>query len=166
MNITQNHIYNRNMEEVLSLFGDAQFMQKKYTALGAKNIKIRKLLKTDNSLTIDTRREVPVSDNTPSVIKRFIGERNRTRQKEEWSKQGNCWQCQLSVDISGVPARIKGSMVLSPTEAGCENRISITIDSSIPFIGETLCRFIGDNMTPLIEQEYTLFKDELNLVAA
>ncbi|MDB2384685.1 DUF2505 domain-containing protein, partial [Endozoicomonas sp.] len=115
----------------------------------------------ESTLLVDSRREVPVSEDTPAVIKKFIGEWNRTRQKEEWTKGADGWHNHFKVDISGVPARIKGKMHLRPTETGCENAVSIDISTSIPFVGETLCRFIGQNIEQLAQQEFQVILNRL-----
>ncbi|WP_263081982.1 DUF2505 domain-containing protein [Endozoicomonas sp. Mp262] len=166
MNINQTHSYNHNLEEVFALFANPGFMEQKYSALGARNFKAKSVKLENTELLVDTRREVPVSEDTPSVIKRFVGEWNRTRQKEQWQKQNDGWHCQFKVDISGVPARIQGTMHLRPTENGCENEVSINVSSSIPLIGETLSRFIGENIDDLAQKEYKVILKHLESVTA
>ncbi len=166
MNINQTHQYSHDLDAVFSLFADQEFIAQKYTTLGARNFKAKTVKLEDTTLLVDTRREVPVSDDTPSVIKKFVGEWNRTRQKEEWNKTADGWHCEFKVDISGVPARIKGKMHLRSTDDGCENQVSIEIKSSIPLVGDTLCRFIGENIDKLAQQEYKIIRQHLETAIA
>ena len=166
MNINQTHCYPHNLDTVFALFADPEFMEQKYNALGARKFKAKTVKLEDTELLVDTRREVPVSADTPSVIKRFVGEWNRTRQKEEWKKAADGWHCQFKVEISGVPARIKGKMHLKPTETGCENQVSIDISTSIPLVGDTLCRFIGENIDQLAQKEFKVILNHLESAIA
>ena len=166
MKINQTHAYSHNIDEVFALFADAEFMEKKYVALGARNFKAKTVTLEGDQLLVDTRREVPVDDSTPAALKKFVGEWNRTRQKEEWTKKADGWHCSFKVDISGVPARINGTMHLCPTEEGCENRVVIDISSSIPFVGDALCNFIGKNVDHLVQAEYRVVKEQLESVTA
>ncbi len=166
MKINHIHQYNQSLDAVFLLFADAEFMAKKYTALGARNFKVKTVCLEDSHLLVDTRREVPVDDNTPATLKKFVGEWNRTRQKEEWNKQADGWHCTFKVDISGVPARINGTMHLRQTEQGSENRVAIDITSSIPFVGNALCNFIGKNVDSLVQEEYKIIKEYLESVPA
>ncbi|WP_330924167.1 DUF2505 domain-containing protein [Candidatus Sororendozoicomonas aggregata] len=166
MKINQTHQYDQNLDAVFALFADADFMAKKYTTLGARNFKAKTVSLEDSHLLVDTRREVPVDDNTPAPLKKFVGEWNRARQKEEWNKQADGWHCNFKVEISGVPARINGTMHLCQTEKGCENVVTIDISSSIPFVGNALCNFIGKNVDKLVRAEYKVIKEHLESVSA
>ena len=165
MNINQTHSYPHALDSVFALFADPEFIEKKYSTLGARNIKLKTVKLEESTLLVDTRREVPASDDTPAVIKKFVGEWNRSRQKEEWTKAADGWHCQFKVEISGVPARIKGKMHLRSTDSGCENLVSIDISTSIPFVGETLCRFIGQNIEQLAQQEFKIILNHLEETA-
>ncbi|MDD7805792.1 MAG: DUF2505 domain-containing protein [Endozoicomonas sp. (ex Botrylloides leachii)] len=162
MHINQTHNYPHPLHSVFNLFADSAFIEEKYTLLGARNIKIKKINLLDANLYVDSRREMPASEDIPAVIKKFMGEWNRVRQKEEWTQTTDGWYCQFSVDILGVPVRISGTMSLRSTATGCENSVFIDINTSIPFIGETLCRFVGQNAQRLAQQEFSIILSHLN----
>lgn len=161
MNINQIHSYPHDLEAVFALFADPEFMAEKYAALGARNFKARTVTRDKAGLLVDTRREVPVSNETPALLRRFVGQWNRTRQKEQWQKKDDGWHCQFKVDISGVPARIQGTMHLRPSEQGCDNDLSIQISSAIPLVGDALSRFIGETIETLAHQEHRVILDHL-----
>ena len=166
MNVSQTHHYPYPLTRLFELFSSAEFIENKYTALGARNIKLKTVKLEDDHLLIDSRREIPVNDDTPTVIKKFVGEWNRTRQKEEWNKVEGGWQSRFKIDIASAPVRIQGTMHLFETETGCTNQLSIDVNTSIPFIGDTLCRFIGQNIEQLAEQEQHFISKHLEATEA
>lgn len=162
MEITKIHEYPYGVCSVFYLFSERAFIQEKYNKLGARKIKIKKLELGGSTLLVDSSREVPVNDNTPSVLKKFVGEWNRVRQKEDWVKSGESWFSNFKVEISGVPVRIKGEMQIRPTETGCQNRVAIEVSTSVPFIGGTLCQFIGHNIEQVVDQEFHIILNHLD----
>ncbi|OQX39689.1 MAG: hypothetical protein B0D91_01070 [Oceanospirillales bacterium LUC14_002_19_P2] len=155
MKVTARHQYTASVEDIYAFFASETTVNDKYEALGSRKFRIKDLTTGPDTLTIDSRREVPVGDEIPAMLKKFAGEWNRVRQRENWNKNSDgSYSCKLRIDIDGVPVKINGDMTLQPEENGCVNIVDIEINSSVPLVGKALAEFVGQNTEQQMESEY------------
>ncbi len=153
MKITRDHPYTHDAEAVFDLFTDADEIEAKQEALGAREISIEECERNDADAVVRFVRELPAE--VPGILKRFLQPWNTVEQAEEWRSNGDDgFQADIDIDIANVPVTVSGTLTLEPTDEGCVNLIRLTVDSGIPFVGKTLAEFVAADCKRLIAMEY------------
>lgn len=160
MKIRQDHEYAHDLEAVYALFVDAEEVEAKHAALGARNISIEECELYEDGADISFVRELPAE--VPGVLARFLQPWNTVNQAEQWrSSERGGYDAELDIDIAGVPVTITGSLVLEPVEGGCVNHVRIDIGCGVPFVGKTLTEFVGKDCERLVSEEYVYICERL-----
>ena len=158
MEVKAKHVYKKSVDAVFATFGDKAGLEKKFQALGARNIKIESCKSTKNSLDVIMTREVPVD--APAILKKFLGEWNSARQEEHWKgTPGKSYEADLKVTFKGVPVTITGKMLLSGDAKGCVNDVTLRVESSVPLIGGKLAEFVGNSAASEAQKQYEYIRD-------
>lgn len=160
MQVKMKHTYKQSVDALFKSFGNKSVMEKKYAALGARNVRIEKCKLTKTSLESKFSREVPT--NVPGLLKKFLGEWNLITQEEHWTGvAGKQYESEMTVAFQGVPILIRGTMVLSGDAKGCTNTVVLEVTSSVPLIGRKLAEFIGETAADEGQKEYEYLKANL-----
>ncbi len=160
MKVSASHAYDCSAEAVFATFADADYLQAKHEALGARNIVIERCDAGDDSLETRLRREMPAD--VPGVLKKFLSPWNELVQEEHWSGNGaDGYRCNFSIDIKGVPVTLKGKMHLHDTGSGSVNEVNLDIDCGIPLVGKKLAQFIGADAEKAMQAEYDYIRNNL-----
>jgi hypothetical protein len=159
--ITACHPYSHSLDSVLRYFSESELLESKYQSLGATQIRIDAIEETDDGFYTKSRRNIAA--NVPVFLSSLLGSSNRLTQEERWYwLDDTSLRCELSVDISGVPIAIHGTMNFRETPDGCENRVLIELITSIPILGKKLEKFIANDISKSIEAEYQVIKSNLH----
>ncbi len=160
MKIRRDHEYAHDLEAVYALFTDADEIEAKQEALGARSICIEECEVYDDGADVRFVRELPAD--VPRILTKFLQPWNTARQSERWwSKDDGRYEADLEIEIAGVPVTISGSLELEPLENGCVNHIRMTVDCGIPLVGKTLAEFVGKDCKRLIADEYQYLTERL-----
>ena len=160
MEVKMKHAYKQSVDVLFKAFGTKSTLEKKYAALGARNVDVEKCKLTKTGLETKFTREVPT--NVPGLLKKFLGEWNHVTQEEHWSgTAGKQFESTLTVAFKGVPVAITGTMVLSADGKGCTNTVVLNVTSSVPLIGRKLAEFIGETAAAEGQKEYEYLKGAL-----
>lgn len=152
MKLTHTHIYEQPIEAIYKSCINHDFIKTKMAALGARNIEVTIQRKKD-SVIVEIVREMPID--VPSIFKSFMNPWTKMTQTEVWKGDtGGPYYCNIDIKVHGAPLNIQGQMKLGATEGGTAV-VSITeVNSTIPFIGQSLSNFIGETSKKAIEQEF------------
>lgn len=160
MKVIAKHQYTAPVEDIYRFFSAETNVTDKYAALGSRKFRIKSLTTGPEIMSIDSRREVPVGDAIPVILKTFTGEWNRVRQREIWRKNSDgSYSCKLRIDVDGMPVKISGNMTLQPEKGGCVNIVDIEISSRVPLVGKALAEFVARNTQQQIEIEYQYIRN-------
>jgi hypothetical protein len=160
MKIRQDHEYAHDLEAVYALFIDAEEVEAKHAALGARNVSIEECELYEDGADISFVRELPAE--VPGVLARFLQPWNTVEQSEQWRSSDNGgYDAELDIDIAGVPVTITGTLELEPVEGGCVNHVRIEIDSGVPFVGKTLAEYVAKDCARLVAEEYDYICERL-----
>lgn len=160
MKINRNHAYGHSSADVYSLFADADEIELKQKALGARKIRILQCKKDSDGATIRFVRELPAD--VPGVLQRFLHPWNNVAQSEQWQVcDDGVFKATLTIDVSNVPVDVSGTLTLKPTDGGCVNLVRLTIDCGIPFVGKPLAEFVAADCGRLVAAEYNYIKKRL-----
>ncbi|MTI15033.1 DUF2505 domain-containing protein [Sansalvadorimonas verongulae] len=157
--VTATHSYTIDVDSVFSFFADEERVTAKHETIGARRYRLKSAKETGSTLSIDSRREVPVGQEVPSALRRFTGEWNKVRQRETWTlNDDGSRHCQLRVDLDSLPVKVQGEMRITPTENGCVNNVEIEVSSSLPLVGKLAAEFVGKSIELQMEDEYEYIK--------
>jgi hypothetical protein len=160
MKIRQDHEYAHALDAVYALFTDAEEVEAKQAALGARNISIEECELYEDGADVSFVRELPAE--VPGVLAKFLQPWNTVQQSEQWRTSDNDgYDAELDIEIAGVPVTISGTLVLEPVEGGCVNHVRIDIDCGIPFVGKTLAEFVAKDCERLVAEEYDYICERL-----
>lgn len=154
------HHYDADVETVYRLISDPAFIERKYAGLGATDIVIE-TEEVDAAVHNVIRRKVTID--LPGFAKKVMSPTNTVVQTEQWSTpdaQGNR-VCAYTVEVQGVPSRIKGTVTLTPADGGTSQDIEADVKVSIPLLGGKLEKFAIDSGTKTLADEATFTQAEL-----
>ena len=160
MDVRRDHEYMHDTDTVFALFTDAEEVEAKQEALGARNIVIEQCTADEDGAIVTFVRELPAD--VPGILSKFLQPWNTVGQSEQWRKCDNgVYEADLTIDIRNVPVTIAGTLQLEPAEDGCVNHVYLEISSGIPFIGKTLAEFVTRDCKRLIADEYKYLTERL-----
>jgi uncharacterized protein YndB with AHSA1/START domain len=147
------HHYDADVETVFALITDADFMTRKYTAIGSTNVAVDKSEEAGGACELVMRRTVTVD--LPGFAKRVMTPSNTAIQTENWAavQADGSRVCTYRVEIQGMPSTITGTVTLSADGAGTRQDIDADVKVSIPLIGGKLEKFaVSTGTTDLAAQ--------------
>jgi hypothetical protein len=160
MDIHQDHEYVHSTDAVFALFTDTEAIAAKQQALGARNIRIEECSTDAEGAVVRFVRELPAE--VPGILSKFLQPWNTVEQSEQWwCCTDGVYQAELAIDIANVPVTITGTLELEPLDDGCVNHVRISIESGMPFIGNTLCEFVAKDCMRLVEEEFEYLSELL-----
>jgi hypothetical protein len=160
MKIRRDHEYAHGLDAVYALFVDAEEIEAKQEALGARRIRVEECEIYDDGADIRIVREMPAE--VPGILSKFLQPWNTIEQSEQWRLQEDgVYGADLEIDIANVPVTVSGTLELKPTEDGCVNHVRMNVESGIPFIGKTLAEFVMIDCKRVIAEEYQYICERL-----
>jgi hypothetical protein len=122
-------------DRVMAVLSDPAFQEEKCVETGALSSDVSVTTPGDR-IVLDTRRRMPV-DAVPDVVRSFLGGRLEVHETQDWgpaaadgSRDGR-----LTVQISGAPIHLNGTLALRPTSSGTTVTIESVLKASIPLFG-------------------------------
>lgn len=134
------HHYDADVETVFALITDADFMVRKYTAIGSTDVAVDKS-EDAGGCELVLKRTVTVD--LPGFAKRVMTPSNTAIQTENWAAAGpdGSRVCHYRVEIQGMPSSVSGTVTLSADGDGTRQDIDADVKVSIPLIGGRLEKF-------------------------
>ena len=160
MKVNRDHEYAHSTDTVFALFTDAEEIEAKQEALGARNVHVAECESDDDGAVVRFVRELPAD--VPGILKKILQPWNTVQQSEQWRVYDNgVYKADIDIDISGVLVTVTGTLELEPVDAGCVNHVRLNVDSGIPFIGKTLAEFVAKDCKRIIAGEYDYISERL-----
>ncbi len=160
MKVRRDHEYAHGTDAVYALFTDADEVDAKQEALGARNIVIEECDVDEDGATVTFVRELPAD--VPGILSKFLQPWNTVEQSEQWQDCGDgVYRADLTIDIRNVPVTVEGTLELEPTDDGCVNHVRLDISCGIPFVGKTLAEFVAVDCKRLVRDEYEFITERL-----
>ncbi len=160
MKVRRDHDYAHDTDAVYALFTDAEEIELKQQALGAREIEIEECDADDEGAAVQFVRELPAD--VPGILKKFLQPWNTVEQTEQWQIcEDGVYEADLTIDIRNVPVTVEGTLQLEPTDDGCVNHVRLTVECGIPFVGKTLAEFVATDCKRLIRDEYEYITERL-----
>jgi uncharacterized protein YndB with AHSA1/START domain len=150
-----------DVETVYALVTDPGFLERKFTAGGAKDVTVTAESTSDGGTRLVINRKVTLE--LPSFAAKFVQPTNTFVQTENWSPATADGHrvCTYDVDVQGVPSSIAGTVTLSPEAGRTRQDIEAQMKVSIPLVGGRLEKVAVENGTKLLANEADFTNREL-----
>jgi hypothetical protein len=160
MEVKDIHHYDHDVNSVFRFFHDPATVKTKYETIGARNVEILDTSEDGSAFTIKIQREVPAD--VPGILQKFLGAWNKVIQTEHWQTTADGGRnCNLNVDIAGVPVTVTGTMALQSQGDGCVNDVRMKVTCGIPLVGKKLAEFVAGDTKKAMDSEYAYIKSHL-----
>lgn len=135
------HYFDADVETVFRLMSDPGFLERKYDACGATDIKVESVDDREGAPHIVTRRKVTVD--LPGFAKKVLQPTNSVVQTDDWSQPTPDGKrvCAYTVEVQGVPSRIDGTVTLSDDGGRTKQFVEAQVKISVPLLGGKLEKF-------------------------
>jgi hypothetical protein len=148
------HHYDADVEAVYALISDPAYIERKYVAIGGRDLAVDRSEGDDGGCEVVTKRTVAVD--LPGFAKKVLTPSQTTIQTEVWgpASASGVRTCTYDVDVQGAPGRISGSHTLTPAGTGADHVIDIDIKVSVPLIGGRLEKLAAETGRGDIEAQF------------
>lgn len=150
-----------DVETVYALVTDPAFLERKFTAGGAKDVNVVTESTPGGGTRLVINRKVTLD--LPGFAAKFVQPTNTFVQIENWSPATADGRrvCTYEVDVQGVPSSIAGTVTLSPDGGQTRQDIEAQMKVSIPLVGGRLEKVAVENGTKLLADEADFTNREL-----
>ncbi len=125
-------------EQVFALTVSKEFREAVCVATNAVDYRVEVTERAEGLARVRVERTLPAD--VPDAVKRFVGQTITIIQTEDWGRPGDDGRrvADLTIQISGQPASMTGSVLLEPDGDGSVQRIDGDLTVSVPFFGKTI----------------------------
>lgn len=150
-----------DVETVFALVTDPAFLERKFTAAGAKDVTVTAEPTPEGGTQLVIHRRVTLD--LPGFAAKFVQPTNMFVQTEDWAPAGADGRrsCSYQVDVQGVPTQISGTVTLSAEGGQTRQDIEAQMKVSIPLVGGRLEKVAVENGTKLLQNEADFTNREL-----
>ena len=145
MQFNDKHSFDKPSANVIKMFSDKAYFERKYKDLGFGNIEVLEHSTDGKKFKIkvrySARNEAPM---IPDFAKKFLGETNVVTQTDSWDIEKKTGR--LEAEIRGVPVKVSADMSLKDEGAGSANSLKWTISCGIPLLGGKLEQVVAGDI--------------------
>ena len=135
--------YATNPDDVAALLRDAEFLRRRCEEAGEKNVEVT-VQDTVDGMRVIVARDKQVE--LPSFAKRMFAPKNRIIDDVRWTRQGERWVGEYTLEIAGVPGEIRGRSTLFPSPNGTRHESSFEVTARVPLFAGKLEAFVADRV--------------------
>ncbi|MHB1472957.1 MAG: DUF2505 domain-containing protein [Dermatophilaceae bacterium] len=135
MKISATLDYAATPHEVFAMLADEGFQTRKCAATGALSHSVSISAHGDRTVIVSSR-ELP-TDDFPAFVKSLVGDTLAVIETQDWGPAGTdgARQGMLTVDITGAPIDLDGTLSLTPTGRGSVQSVQGDLRARIPLFG-------------------------------
>lgn len=153
MHLTIHQSVPLDVEAYASLLRDATFVRFRASVPGATVDDVVVTPGDGDAFTVTVRRSMP-SDQIPAQVRAFVGSSLEIRQVEAWEPaRDGTRHGTVSLDITGTPVRLVGTLVLEPAEGGSRVTSSGDLKAPVPLVGASLERAAAEAVRTTLAAE-------------
>ena len=154
MRLTAELRYAADPATVFAMLSDPAFQERKLSATGALEHEVTVEARPGGGAEIRSRRTMP-TDQVPDLVRNLVGATLTVVQVESWGPAGadGGRDGTVSVEISGAPVRVTGSLRLRPDGGGTLESVDGDLKAKVPIIGGRIERAAEPAITAAIEVE-------------
>jgi len=160
MTIQTRQLFRADVDTLYRLLTDREFLEKKYLAVGSRNLEFLECAQDEEVFRIEWRREIP--SNPPAFARKVLAEWNSMEEIMEWERlpDGGARADYLG-KVKGVPGELRGEFVLKADDGGTVEEIEMQATINIPLVGKKIASFAEDDAQANLTREYEFTRDYL-----
>lgn len=130
--------YAATPDEVFAMLADEEFQNHKCVATGALRHTVS-IVARDGQTVIVSTRDMP-ADDFPSFVRTMVGDTLAVSETQRWGPPGTdgARNGVLTVEITGAPVGLDGTLTLAPGGLGCLETIEGDLKARIPLLGSKI----------------------------
>jgi len=144
MQFTDKHSFDKPAAAVMRMFADRAYFERKYQALGFRDIEVLEHAADGRRFRIKVRYSAPNSAPLPDFARRFLGENNLITQSDTWDVEKRTGR--IEAEIRGVPVKVSADMKLADEGGGSANTLKWNLSCGIPLIGGKLEQVVAGDI--------------------
>ncbi|MDE0572575.1 DUF2505 domain-containing protein [Demequina sp. B12] len=153
MHFTYSHHFAANVEDVIAMFADDDFVQRRAQSSGDEHGDALLSGSVAEGFTVSIRRVVP-STSIPQEFRGFVGSDLSVRYTEVWEPNtGGTRQGTFSVEIVGAPGHASGNLSLIPSDGGTDLELEGSVSVRIPLFGSMIEKSLVKSVSTGLEDE-------------
>jgi hypothetical protein len=158
--VRNEHEGTADVPTVFSVLTSEEFAARKAERFRDDSRIVRRDERPDGGVTVVVSRELPAG--VPGFLQRFLPKDARVVETHEWAPDdAGTRRGTWSVDIAGAPARLGGTMSLTPTARGCRHVIEGEVTVTVPLLGGKAEAFISEMVQKLAQKEAELLAEQV-----
>jgi hypothetical protein len=158
MRVHVSHSLKTDLASAVRACTEVKSLKATYAALGGSDVRIKREGRAPN-VRIEISRKMPA--NPPAAIRLLVPTTNEVSHTESWRAHDDGEVADITVDIKGVPVKIKGTKALRPDKSGCAIEWEFDVTSGVPLLGSVLAAFGAEQLKANLEDEYRILKSML-----
>jgi len=160
MTIQTRQLFQADVDTLYRLLTDREFLEKKYLAVGSRNLAFVECGQDEEVFRIEWRREVP--SNPPGFARKVLSEWNQLEEMMEWERLSDGGaRADYACKVKGVPGELRGEFLLKPDPDGCVEEIEMQATINIPLVGRKIASFAEDDAAANLSREYEFTREYL-----
>lgn len=156
MKVDHHQDYPATLDTLWKVFGNPEYPEKKYRALGATQFRMLRSNVTSENIEIELERVTPVTlDKVPEWARKFVKPEQTMRHHTRWKRSGAQVQSTLSVVPVGVPVTVEGTGRIQQTGTDT-TRVTLNFEVSckIPLVGGKVAQLFAEQLKIALEADY------------
>lgn len=157
MKIAYKHHFDAPIEDVIAMFSNDKFAERRARASGAGGSDVLVDTEDDGSFTVVIRRTIP-ADAIPSEFRAFVGSQIHVRYTEVWaapddSSDDGSRDGTFAMEIPGTPGHARGAVTLKPEDGGTAFDMAGEVQASVPLVGPMVERAVASAIRKALPPE-------------
>lgn len=139
---------------VAAMFADEAYVREKVAESGATDGSIDVIGTAEATFTVTTRRRMP-TDDVPDAYRTLVGSSLEVRTVEVWeaARPDGTRHGTMTIEVTGAPVRVTGTLALVPAPGGTVQRIAGDIRASLPFFGRAIEKAVSGSVDRVVDVE-------------
>ncbi|HEY0973683.1 MAG TPA: DUF2505 domain-containing protein [Solimonas sp.] len=144
MKFDDKHTFDKPAATVMKMFSDKAYFERKYEALGFKDITVLEHEKSDKRFHIKVRYTTKNTVTLPDFAKKFIPDTAVVTQSDTWDLTKKTGR--IEAEIKGAPVKVVCDMTLKDEGKGAANHLKWNISCGIPLVGGKVEQLTADDI--------------------
>ncbi|HEX4872193.1 MAG TPA: DUF2505 domain-containing protein [Nevskiaceae bacterium] len=144
MKFDDKHGFDQPASTILRMFSDRSYFERKYAALGARELEVLEHELKDDRFRIKCRMVMKSDAPLPDFAKKFLGDTVTITQQDSWDLKTQTGR--IEAEIKGAPVKVRAEMALKAEGKGCANHLRWEVNCGIPLVGGKLEKVIAEDI--------------------
>ncbi|MHC4393452.1 MAG: DUF2505 domain-containing protein [Planctomycetota bacterium] len=138
-NLRKTYPYNCSVEALYQLVTDPDFLRERCEACGDRMVSVERR-EVDDAIELSSVREA--RGDVPRFARRLVKSGTVSRIRETWHLRDARAESRVEIDVQGLPITLSAEVVIEPTDSGCAQVSTYSVQCGVPLIGKKLAAYV------------------------